>query len=78
LMLNTSEYPNDAVDSSLSDVFETQGDHPKKYSLSQNAAKGILRRATRRGKTLRPALQQAMEAVAQSETLNSTTFQPNQ
>ncbi len=36
-MLNTSEFPNDAVESSLSDVLETQGDHLKKYSLSQKA-----------------------------------------
>jgi len=78
LMLNTSEFPNDAVESSLSDVLETQGDHLKKYSLSQKAAQGILRRATRRGKTLPPALQQALESVAQSETLNSTTSPTNQ
>jgi hypothetical protein len=65
LMLNTSEFPKDGAESSLSDVLETQGDHLKKYSLSQKAAQGILRRATRRGKTLPVALQEALEAVAQ-------------
>lgn len=38
LMLNTSEFPNDAVESSLSDVLETQGDHLKKYLLSPMCA----------------------------------------
>jgi hypothetical protein len=65
LMLNTSEFPKDGAESSLSDVLETQGDHLKKYSLSQKAAQGILRRSTRRGKTLPVALQEALEAVAQ-------------
>ena len=63
LMLNTLEFPNDAVESSLSDVLETQGDHLKKYSLSPKAAEGILRRSNRRGKLLPQPLQRALENV---------------
>jgi hypothetical protein len=63
-MLNTSEFPNAAVECSLSDVLETQGDHLKKYSLSPKAAAGILRRASRREKTLPIQLQKALEKVA--------------
>ena len=63
LMLNTSEFPKEGVESSLSDVLETQGDHLKKYSLSQKAAQGILRRAGRRGKQLPEPLQKALEDV---------------
>jgi hypothetical protein len=67
LMLNTSEFPNAAVECSLSDVLETQGDHLKKYSLSPKAAQGILRRAGRREKTLPIQLQKALEKVANNE-----------
>jgi hypothetical protein len=63
LMLNTSEFPKEGVESSLSDVLETKGDHLKKYSLSARAAQGILRRATRRGKTLPMQLQEALQEV---------------
>lgn len=62
-MLNTSEFPNAAVESSLSEVLETQGEHLKKYSLSARAAQGILRRANRREKTLPTVLQRALEYV---------------
>jgi hypothetical protein len=47
----------------LSDVLEIQGEHLKKYSLSQKAAQGILRRAGRRGKQLPEPLQKALEDV---------------
>jgi hypothetical protein len=59
LMLNTSEYPSDGVvSSSLGDVLlETA---LPKYFLSQKACEGILRRANKRGKTLPPALQEAL------------------
>ena len=71
--LNGSEFPKEGVESSLSDVLETKGDHLKKYSLSAKAAQGILRRATRRGKTLPVQLEEALTTVAEQETLNSTT-----
>ena len=60
LMLNTSEYPRDgAVSSSLADVLITHPVLPK-YYLSPTACEGIIRRANRRGKTLPPALQEAL------------------
>ena len=63
--LNTSVSPRDAVASSLSDVLET-GPHLSRYCLSPKAARGILRRAERRGRVLPPALQEALETLAQS------------
>jgi hypothetical protein len=60
LTLNTSEFPSDAVESSLSDVLETTGPHLAKYSLSAKACEGILRRAERRGKKLPEILDRAL------------------
>ena len=64
LTLNTLEYPNAAVESSLSDVLEMTGEHLQKYSLSAKAAQGILRRANKRGKVLPDQLQKALERIA--------------
>lgn len=63
LTLRLSEFPNDAVASSLSDVLEGHV-HPK-YSLSQKAAAGILRRAEKRGRVLPTHLEDALTAVAE-------------
>ena len=63
LTLSISEYPNDAVASSLSDVLET-GELPQRYYLSGTACRGILRRAEKRGKILPPPLAHALMAVA--------------
>jgi len=57
-----SEYPRDAVESSLSDILE-RCVHPK-YSLSSKAARGILRRAEKRGKELPKELERALQKVA--------------
>src|SRR3546814_15049798 len=57
--LSTSEFPNGAVASSLSDILET-GDLPQRYFLSAKACSGILRRAEKRGKTLPLALSRAL------------------
>jgi len=65
--LNTSECPNDAVESILSQVLET-GLIPPKYYLSAKAARGILRRAKTRKRKLPPLLQAALERVAQTIT----------
>ena len=63
LMLNTLEYPKEGKESSsLAQILITQT--PQKYYLSQKACEGILRRANRRGKTLPPALQEALEQQA--------------
>ena len=68
LMLNTSESPNVVVESSLSDVLETQGEHLKKFSLSPKAAQGILRRATKRGKQLPEYLHKALDNVVRESS----------
>jgi hypothetical protein len=65
LTLNILEYPNAAVECSLSEVLETTGEHLRKYSLSQKAAQGILRRAEKREKVLPPLLMQALLSVAE-------------
>lgn len=57
-----SDPPN--VYSELSDVLETPGEHLRKYYLSPKAAAGILRRASRRGRSLPDALLRALENVA--------------
>jgi coproporphyrinogen III oxidase-like Fe-S oxidoreductase len=67
LMLNTSEYHKEGVESLLSDVLETQGDHLKKYSLSPKAALGILRRSSKGKGQLPNQLQKALEDVVGQE-----------
>lgn len=62
--LNTSEYPSDAVESSLSDILEPHGVHLRRYFLSPKAAAGILRRSVARGRALPAPLRVALEAVA--------------
>ena len=60
--LDTLEFPSGAVECSLSDVLEmTVGE---RYALSARAARGILRRASVRGRALPPELQVALEALA--------------
>lgn len=50
---------------SLTEILEPNAS--EKYSLSQKAAAGILRRATRRGRSLPPQLEEALRAVAGPE-----------
>ena len=66
LTLNTSEWPSDAEECSLSDTLEANGDMPQRYFLSSRACEGILRRAQNTGKTLPPEVQTALEVQAQS------------
>jgi len=61
--LSTLESPSVVVESSLSDVLETTGEHLWKYLLSPKACEGILRRANRRGKRLPDRLEAALQAV---------------
>ena len=61
LTLSTSESPKEGVESSLLDVLETTGAHLQKYLLSSRACEGILRRATKRGKSLPALLHSALE-----------------
>jgi hypothetical protein len=60
--LNTLEFHNDAVASSLLDVLET-GDVPPRFFLSPVACQGILRRAGKRGKTLPEPLRLALQGA---------------
>lgn len=60
--LNTSARPNDAIASSLSDALVAHA--PLRFCLSPRAAAGILRRATRRRKTLPALLASALRALS--------------
>jgi hypothetical protein len=62
LTLDTSEFPSDAVECSLSDILEATPD--RRYSLSARAARGILRRAAARGRTLPSELEAALTALS--------------
>lgn len=59
------EWPSAAVVCSLSAVLET--DAPRKYYLSARAARGILRRAEKRGKALPEMLHRALLQVAERQ-----------
>ncbi len=63
-MLNISECPNAAVESSLSAILET-GNLPQRYYLSREACAGILRRAAKRGKALPLELERELKRVAE-------------
>lgn len=65
--LNTSEWPNDAAVSSLSQTLET-GPIPQRFFLSRKACAGILRRAEKRGKELPEQLRAALESVSGQPT----------
>ena len=62
-MLNTSECPKDAVECSLWQILQATA--PSRYSLSQTACLGILRRAECRGKSLPPLLEAALRMQAE-------------
>lgn len=57
-----SESPRNAVECSLSDVLESHA--PLRFYLSPRAARGILRRAEKRGRKLPMRLQRALEALS--------------
>ena len=59
---NTSECPKDAVECSLWQILQATA--PSRYSLSQTACLGILRRAECRGKSLPPLLEAALRMQA--------------
>ena len=67
-MLNTSEWPNDAVVCSLSSVLDPAQSIPSRFFLSSKACAGILRRAEKRGKELPPLLLEALMQVAFEES----------
>jgi len=67
LTLNTSEFPNVVVESSLSSILE-RGGVDSRFYLSKKACAGILRRAETRGRELPKELREALERVMQSST----------
>ncbi len=64
VMLNSTEYPNAVVESSLLQILET-GPVDTRYYLSPRACQGILRRAEKRGKRLPQQLAETLTAQAQ-------------
>lgn len=70
LTLNIGECPSEESASTLSEVLEVIV--PKKYYLSATACAGILRRAERRGKELRPQLKEALISVVNASTQEET------
>jgi len=66
-MRSSSESPNgvDECSSSLASILQSSTEVGKKFYLSAKAAEGILRRASRRGKTLPLRLETALKQVAQ-------------
>lgn len=61
---NTGECPRGENASSLSQILIANA--PEKYCLSPKACRGILQRASKRGKELPPLLKAALERQAQS------------
>ena len=66
LTLSISEFPSGGAACSLSDILE-DGPVLPRYFLSPKACRGILRRAERRGRSLPPSLQAALEQAAQED-----------
>ena len=62
-MHSFGEYPNEERESHLSQILEEAP--PQKYSLSAKACRGILKRASKRGKELPEILQKALEKQAE-------------
>ena len=65
LTLNTSAFPSDANESSLSGVLETTAQKQHKYWISKQACRGILQRTTPRGTTIPEGFRYAL--VRQSQ-----------
>lgn len=63
--LDTSESPSAAVECSLSAILEPTA--PSRFYLSSKAARGILRRALKRGKTLPMHLRDALQTIAMNQ-----------
>lgn len=64
---SVSEFPSDGVVSTLSDVLEPWHEGLRRYCLSSRAAKGIVRRAERRGRELPEPLRTALTTLAAQE-----------
>jgi hypothetical protein len=70
----TSEWPSDEdaySECSLAEIL--LADVPAKYWLSPRAAKGILRRAAKRGRMLPPALHRSLAELAATDQANNSS-----
>ena len=65
MTLNIGEFPSEERGSTLSQILDLNA--PEKFSLSQKACAGILRRAAKRGKTLPDMLRDALMEVVGSD-----------
>ena len=65
MTLNFGEYPSEERESTLSQILDLNA--PEKYSLSEKACAGILRRAEKRGKVLPDMLKDALMEVVGSD-----------
>lgn len=65
MTLNLSELPRIPNPTFLSDILEEEAD--PKYNLSAKACRGILNRASRRGKKLPEVLEEALKAQISDE-----------
>ena len=72
LTLNTSESPNDAVESSLYSVLE-HGGGTRRYCLSPKACQGILRRAKEHSKVLPHLLEKTLQKMAALDGTQGTS-----
>jgi hypothetical protein len=66
-----STWPSDGKECSLSDVLESHV--PQRFFLSPRAARGILRRAEKRGRILPSQLQAALESLARADGWKMTS-----
>ena len=69
MQLNTTESPNQVVQSHLSQILETSPN--PKYNLSAKACQGILNRASRRGKQLPTMLREALEQMISTASMET-------
>lgn len=67
-----SEWPNDAVECSLSDILVETSAVPRRYYLSARACAGILRRSAKRGVKLPSALLTELQRVATQQAINTS------
>ena len=74
LTLRVSEFPNVAVESSLSDILEGTGDNLRRYFLSPKACAGILRRSKKRGLKIPDLLEHCLQTVAEQVDLRETVM----
>lgn len=71
LTLNTSEFPNVVVESSLSEVIDPWREELSRYCFSQKAATGLLRRAKNNNHELGPLMKTLLLLTAEAERQES-------